>query len=144
MRSLHLITAGFLFALAALFTGQAAAVDSSRSVYRAGHISQVRLVHLDSNLCTVGIKEELKGEGMLVTDKAAVADAILEVKIETDDSLQDQSKVEKAHYSATLLGANNSVLFASGGNERGRNLEELCEDIGDHIADDIKDKKDDS
>lgn len=146
MKTFHLMTAGLALALAALFAGQAAAADpkGSDSIYRATHISQVRLIHLDSNLCTIGIKEELKGEGMLVTDKAKVADAVLEVKVETDDSLQDQSKVEKAHYSATLLGVGNGVLFAAGGNERGRNLEELCEDIGDHLADDIKDRKDDA
>jgi len=146
MKTFHVMTASFALALAALFAGQAAAADraGSTSVYRAGHLKQVRLIHLDSNLCTLGIKDELKGEGFLVTDKTAVADAVLEVKIETNDSLQDHGKVEKARYSATLLGANNSVLFASGGNERGRNLEELCEDIGDHLADDIENRKDDT
>lgn len=136
MKMMQVITYALMLALASVFAGQAAALQS-RDAFRVGNIHNVQLVGLDTNLCTVSIKDQLFQKGLLVTDQNKVADAVLEVKIDTDDSLQDHDEVEKAKYSAALVGMNDRVLFATGGNERGRNLEDLCEDIGDQITDDL-------
>jgi hypothetical protein len=138
---MQVITYALMLALASVFAGQAAALQT-RDAFRVSNIHNVRLVGLDTNLCTVSLKEQLFQNGLLVTEQDKVADAVLEVEIDTDDSLQDHDEVEKAKYSAALVGMNDRVLFASGGNERGKSLEDLCEDIGDQIADDLTEQMD--
>ena len=136
MKMMQVVTYALMLALASVFAGQATALQS-RDAFRVSNIHNVRLVGLDTNLCTASLKDQLFSEGFLVTEQPKVADAVLEVKVETDDSLQDHGKVEHARYSAALVGRNDRVLFATGGNERGQNLEDLCEDIGDQITDDM-------
>ena len=135
MKAMQVITYALMLALASVFAGQAAAL--SRDAFRVGNIHNVRLVGLDTNLCTVSLKDQLFQKGLLVTDQNRVADAVLEVDIDTNDSLHDHDEVEYAKYSAALVGTNDRVLFATGGNEHGKSLEDLCEDIGDQIADDL-------
>lgn len=106
--------------------------------YNARSLRQVELIGLDSNICALGISEQMRKQGFLVTDRARASDAVLEVEILTDDNgLSDHSKIERAHYSAMLVGGADRVLFATGGHEEATDLEELCEDIGDDIADDL-------
>jgi hypothetical protein len=137
MKAVHAIYALALsLGAAGLFVTQTA---SARTLgYGAYSLGQVELIGLDSNMCSFGITEEMSSQGFLVTDRTNVSDAVLEVKVRTDASpLADHSQVEKAHYSAVLVGANNQVLFATGGNEEAPNLQALCEDIGDDIADQL-------
>src|SRR5687767_13709700 len=103
MKMMQVITYALMLALASVFAGQAAALQS-RDAFRVGNIHNVQLVGLDTNLCTVSIKDQLFQKGLLVTDQNKVADAVLEVEIDTDDSLQDHDEVEKAKYSAALVG----------------------------------------
>jgi hypothetical protein len=107
---------------------------------RSLSLYSVELIGLDSNMCEFGISQEMYKAGYLVTDKVGVSDAILEIEVLTNGSALTPKQVEKAHYSAVLVTADDRVLFATGGNERARNLQALCEDIGDEIADQLKDK----
>jgi hypothetical protein len=110
--------------------------------YGVRNLRQVELIGLDTNICTLGIADQMKKEGFLVTDRNEVSDAVLEVKVQTDGSLSDHSKVETARYSAVLVGAADRVLFAAGGKQHAHDLEELCEDIGDDIAHQLGDRID--
>lgn len=108
--------------------------------YGVMSLGQVELIGLDTNMCEIGISKEMSNEGFLVTNKTRVSDAVLEVSINTNGSLADHSEIEKAQYSAVLVGAADRVLFATGGNEEAPNLQELCEDIGDEIASRLEDR----
>jgi hypothetical protein len=139
MKAVHTVSALITaLGIAGLFATQAAnGRVPDRGVRNLG---QVELIGLDTNMCELGITHEMSNEGFLVTDKTGVSDAVLEVSIRTNGSLADHSEVEKAHYSAVLVGAANRVLFATGGNEEAPNLQELCEDIGDEIASQLDDR----
>jgi hypothetical protein len=139
MKAVHAIYALALgLATAGLLVTQTAAGHTPG--YGVLSLGQVELIGLDTNICALGITQEMSKEGFLVTDRPRVSDAVLEVRVQTNGSLADHSQVEKAHFSAVLVGADDRVLFATGGNERSRNLQELCEDIGDRIAHQLKEK----
>jgi hypothetical protein len=140
MKAVHAIGALVLgLGVAGLCVTQAAVGRTAG--YGAYSLGQVELIGLDSNMCALGITEEMSSEGFLVTDRTGVSDAVLEVTVQTNASpLADQSQIERAHYSAVLVGADDRVLFAMGGNEEAPNLQALCEDIGDDIADQLENK----
>jgi hypothetical protein len=121
--------AGLLVAQSALGRSPAQGVHS---------LGLVHLIGIDSNMCELGITQEMSKEGFLVTDRTRSSDAVLEVTIQTNGSISDQSSVERARYSAVLVGMSDRVLFATGGTEDAPNLEELCEDIGDEIANQLE------
>lgn len=123
-----------------LLAAQASFARDARTYPRAVSMDQVELIGLDANMCMLGIREEMSEAGFLVTDNLQVPDAILEVKVRTNGSLHDHAKLENVHYSAVLVGASDRVLVANGGFEGASNLEEVCEDIGDDIADAIEDR----
>lgn len=139
MKAAHAVYAlvATLGAAGLLMTQAASGRTAGQGVLSLG---QVELIGLDTNMCELGISKEMSNEGFLVTDKTRVSDAVLEVNIRTNGSLADHSAIEKAHYSAVLVGAADRVLFATGGEENARNLQELCEDIGDEIASQLEDK----
>jgi hypothetical protein len=100
---------------------------------RSLSLYSVELIGLDSNMCEFGISQEMYKAGYLVTDKVGVSDAILEIEVLTNGSALTPKQMEKAHYSAVLLGADDRVLLAMGGVQNSHDLDELCEDIGDEI-----------
>jgi hypothetical protein len=129
-------------AIAASFLIMLLAWTASASVYEQGarSLRGVELIGLDTNICAMGITDHMVKEGFLVTDRAASSDAVLEVNVLTDGSLADHGKIEKARYSAVLVGEADRVLFATGGDEEAPDLENLCEDIGDDIADQLNNR----
>ncbi len=138
MKAVHTVYALIAtLGITGLFATQAVGRSPAQGVRNLG---QVELIGLDTNMCELGITQEMSNEGFLVTDKTRVSDAVLEVSIRTNGSVADHSEVEQAHYSAVLVGAADRVLFATGGTENGPNLKELCEDIGDEIASQLGDR----
>jgi hypothetical protein len=126
--------------LVLLLAAQATFARNTQTYPRALSMDQVELIGLDANMCMLGIREEMSEAGFLVTDNLQVPDAILEVRVRTNGSLHDHAKIENVHYSAVLVGAGDHVFVADGGYEGASNLEEVCEDIGDDIADAIEDR----
>lgn len=130
-----------MMTLALLFMAEATLARDANQYPRAKTMEGVKLIGIKSNLCQLGIREEVTEAGFMVTDNLQVPDAILEVKVTTNGSTRDHSMVEDVHYRAVLVGAGDRVLVADGGYEGARNLEEVCEDIGDEIADAMEDRK---
>lgn len=126
--------------LVLLLAAQASFARDTHTYPRAVSPGQVELIGLDANMCMLGIREEMSEAGFLVTDNLQVPDAILEVKVVTNGGRYDRSEIENVHYSAVLVGASDRVFVADGGYEGASNLEEVCEDIGDEIADAIEDR----
>lgn len=104
----------------------------------ARSLQQVRTIWVNADVCPLGISEELEQHGFQVVSNRRHADAILEVDVNTNGRYADHNSVEKARYSASLIGNNNRVLFRTAGKERAHDLDNLCEDVGNEIADSLE------
>jgi hypothetical protein len=100
----------------------------------ARSLREVDSIWVDANVCTNGIEDQLRDRGFFVTNSSRSADAHLVVDIyDRGSSRFDDS----ARYSARMRGDDNHVIFTASGTEYSRTQRELCEDIGDSIAESI-------
>lgn len=110
---------------------------------RATHIGNVRTMHLATNDCPAGIKKALVQHGFAVLADDRPADARLQVTVtRTGRNLQNIPEFggfgAKASFTAEVIGAQDKVLFATGGQEGSLTSKELCEDIGDELAEKLQ------
>lgn len=110
-----------------------------RQPTRAESLRQVRSISVQSGICTAYIGSELRDNGFHVTD-AHTSDAKLRVSVSHNGNLRDPDSVEDGTYTATLNGDRGKTLFSARGSEGARNLASLCGDIGEDIADRLKDR----
>lgn len=109
----------------------------------ATHINQVRTMHLSTNDCPHGVNKALREHGFAILENTQEADARLEVNITRTGRNLDQVPEfggfgAKASFSASVIGAEDKVLFTTSGKEGSLSSEELCEDIGDELAEKLK------
>ncbi len=117
--------------------------ESKNADTRATHISKVRTLHLTSNDCPAGIRKALQEHGYALLAEDQPADAALKVTVtRTGRNLQSVPEFggfgSKANYTAEVVGAENKILFSTAGKEGSITSKEMCEDIGDEIAEKLK------
>lgn len=122
------------------------ACDPKGAEARASNVSQVSSLELKANNCEQGIQQALTERNMGVVTEPGDADAVLEINVKTTGrNLQEVPEFggfgSKASYSATLYGADDEVIFSTAGEEGSTSFDEMCEDIGDEIAERIQDRK---
>lgn len=110
---------------------------------RATHINKVRTMHLSTNDCPAGVRKSLQEHGFSIQADDQPADAKLVVNItRTGRNLQNVPEFggfgAKASFTAEVIGAEDKVLFATGGEEGSITSKEMCEDIGDEIAEKLR------
>ena len=91
------------------------------------------------NDCASGLMSALGERGFSHASAAADADAVLQVSItDRGRNLEDIADFvgfgARADYTARLTGLNGKTLFATSGTEGSITQREMCEDIGDEIA----------
>jgi hypothetical protein len=129
MRNMKWIMAGLVLALA----------TPAAHALRAGSLQAVRAIWVDADVCPMGISQELADRGFMVTPSRRHADAILEVDMTTNGRYLDPDSVEKGRYTARLVGDDGEVLFHTAGYETDHDLDDLCEEVGNEIADSLED-----
>lgn len=135
--------------LTALFAAPVLAMsacEGSKAEAGAKTVAGVTSIFVESESCRAGIQSALAERGLGVTQAAEKADSRLEVNIVSegrnlDDIPEFGGFGSKASYNATLYGDGDSVLFSTAGEEGSTTYEELCEDIGDEVAERIQNKK---
>ena len=132
MKLLQSMSILLVAAVAALSAAQSA---HARSYYFDGpdarSLRDVRTIWLDSNSCSAAISDELERHGFVQASSPSRADAVLVVDVfDRYSSRRDNS----AQYRAKLHGEDDSVLFTASGTEVAHNQPQLCEDIGNTIA----------
>lgn len=134
-----------LWTLAGLLaTASLVACDSLMSEdSRVTQLGKVRSVHLQTNDCPVGIGKGLREHGFALLERDQEADATLVVNvIRTGRNLDSVPEFggfgAKAQFQVELLGQDDAVLFTTAGEEGSITRKELCEDIGDEIAEKMK------
>ena len=110
---------------------------------RVSHLSKVRSVHLQTNDCPAGISKGLREHGFAVVEQDQKADAELVVNvIRTGRNLDDVPQFggfgAKAQFQVEVIGKDDKALFTTAGDEGSLTSKELCEDIGDEIAEKMK------
>lgn len=123
-----------------------AATGLGESGITATSMSQVRVVRLNANSCSDGIRAGLGERGFSVTGGEGKVDAVLDVTVNHGgrnlDNIPSFGGIgNKASYSATLKGADDKVLFSTSGSEGSINKDELCGDIGDEIGERMQDRR---
>ncbi|MDX1495935.1 MAG: hypothetical protein R3352_00115 [Salinisphaeraceae bacterium] len=122
------------------------ACDPKGAEARANTVAEVSTVQLKANNCEHGVQEALAERNMGVVSEADKADAVLEINVKTNGRNLDEVPEfggfgNKASYSATLYGVDDEVIFSTAGEEGSITFDEMCEDIGDEIAERIQDRK---
>ena len=116
--------------------------DSKAAGGTAKSVEKVSTIRVEAGSCGGGISAALAERGFSPTDKSKV-DAVMKIDVNHTgrnlDSIPSFGGVgSKATYSATLIGARGKELFSTSGSEGSLNMDELCQDIGDDIADRLK------
>jgi hypothetical protein len=132
MKFTHASMTAALTCAATLLTAQTVAALERGPHARS--LQEVESIWLDSSSCSSGISHQLDRGGFLLTGSPRMADAVLEVNVNHLDTDMGAA----ARYSATLHGRNGRVLFSTSGRENSVSERELCQDIGDDIADRIE------
>lgn len=102
----------------------------------ARSVREVDSIWLESNSCSSDIADELRQAGFHVTHNARNADAMLQVDVfDREYSRYDSS----AQYEAKLRGDEGRAIFTASGTEVAGDSRDVCEDIGDTIADGLRD-----
>ena len=109
----------------------------------ATNLGQVRTMHLNTNDCPHGVKKALREHGFSILENTQDADARLDVNITRTGRNLDQIPEfggfgAKATFTANVIGAEDKILYSTSGNEGSLSSEELCEDIGDEIAEKLR------
>ncbi|GEM_PF-1884976 len=109
----------------------------------ATHINQVRTMQLQTNDCPAGIAKALREHGFAVLEENQQADARLDVTVTRTGRNLDQVPEfggfgAKATFSAKVIGADDAVLFTTSGKEGSLTSEEMCEDLGDELAEKLR------
>lgn len=99
----------------------------------------VHSVFVSANECDAGIRSGMSEFGYHSVSRPDEVDAVLVVNVETKGRNLDQIPEfggfgSKAVYSAKLYGAGGKTLFTTSGKEGSITRNEMCEDIGDEIA----------
>lgn len=99
----------------------------------------VHSVFVSANECDAGIRSGLSEFGYHSVSQPDEVDAVLVVNVETTGRNLDQIPEfggfgSKAVYAAKLHGAGGKTLFSTNGKEGSITRNEMCEDIGDEIA----------
>jgi hypothetical protein len=119
--------------MSVVFAAGAVAVVSQAAFARpdARSLREVDRVWVDSNSCSADISDQLERRGFFVTSNPRAADAILVVDVDSRSSRRLDST---ADYSARLRGEDDYVIFTASGTRNAYSHSELCEEIGDSIA----------
>jgi len=96
----------------------------------ARRLGDVGAIWVDSNSCTSKLENQLSSNGFAVADSPRWSDTTLEVDVHELNARFGTS----ARYTATLRDEDGRLLFSTMGREDSLNYSELCEDIGDDIA----------
>lgn len=104
----------------------------------ATEIGQVRSLHIAAGVCSPVLRHNLAAHGLQLAGGVEV-DAVLRLELRHRRPLREslpliQSLGERAKYTATLTGAGDKALLSLYGEEGSLSLRELCDDIGDEIA----------
>ena len=121
------------------FLGLVAACGFSVFAASASQVATVNSIYVESNQCLEGLRGALIERNIGVTDKVEASDAIMKVEITPQgrnlDEIPEFGGIgSKASYSASLYGSLGKVLFSTVGEEGSTTEMEMCEDIGDEIA----------
>lgn len=103
----------------------------ARDRFDIRNLRQVDSVWVDANVCTSGIRDQLRDRGFFLSGSPRTADAVLMVDVYDHESYVRDS----ARYRAVLENGDNDVLFTASGTESARSMGGLCDNIGDSIAD---------
>jgi hypothetical protein len=106
---------------------------------KARSLSEVGAIRIRGGVCEADIAQHLTDHGFVVANSGS-ANAVLDVDMNTNGSLSRPHSVEEGTYQATLLGANDRILFSTAGHEGAHNLASLCDDVGEDIADRLEDR----
>lgn len=121
-----------------LAAGVSGALLASQAMARgldARSVSDVDTIWFESNSCSADIGDQLRRAGYRVTQNVRSADAILEVDVfDREFSRWDSS----AQYEAKLRGDDGRVIFTASGTEVAGDYGNVCEDIGDTIAEGLR------
>ena len=102
----------------------------------ARSVGEVDSIWVESNSCLGDIGDELRRAGFHVTHNPRNADAALEVDVfDREYGRYDSS----AQYEAKLRGDDGRVIFTASGTEVAGDYRDVCEDIGDTIAEGLRD-----
>ena len=113
---------------------------------RASNTTSIASLHIRAEDCATELREALDRKGLRVADNGPV-DVILQFQLKpqrgwfTGFDLIDnfvRGFATKASYQAQLLGVNEQTLLTLHGEERALTGRELCQDIGDNLADRLK------
>lgn len=142
MKHYRKIAVGSL-ASAALILG--ACGNSSADKQVPENLQQVNSILVKANSCQAGIQQALAQRSIGVTDNAESADATLQVSVTSEgrnlDDIPEFGGIgSKASYTASLSNADGKVLFSTAGDEGSVTYNEVCEDIGDEIAERMQDQ----
>jgi hypothetical protein len=108
----------------------------------AKSLDKVRTIRVEANSCAGGIGAALADRGFSPKESGKV-DAVMQVNVSHTgrnlDNIPSFGGIgNKATYAASLRGARDKELFSTSGSEGSINQDELCQDIGDDIADRLK------
>jgi hypothetical protein len=130
-------------ALAGITTGGAALAATGITTARS--LGEVNVVRLQAEDCASGISRALDSHGFTVApvNEKSEVDAVLQVSVNRLPRPQKTlfGKGEEVSYAATLRGARNKLLFSTSGSEESFNMKELCEDVGENIADRLAERQ---
>lgn len=104
----------------------------------ASEIEQVQRIHILAGDCAEILRANLSGHGFDIVGNQPVG-AVIELKLRQLRPLRESLPVveslgAQAKYEARLIGANAQILLSLYGQEGSLSLAELCDDIGDEIA----------
>lgn len=122
------------------------ACGTSNASPQAETLRDANAIFVEGNQCAANITEALAESDLGVTTRAEDADSTLKVSVNNDgrnlDELPEFGGIgHKAAYSASLIGAEGIVLFSTTGDEGSISYDEMCEDIGDEIAERMKERR---
>lgn len=100
-------------------------------------LPDVRAVWLQTNGCSSELAAELQGAGYTLSDTRAGADAIMTTELKP----RDVEIGAAAQYTAVLRDKSGRDIFSATGSEDALNEQELCSDIGESIAERIKERR---
>ena len=143
------VKAQFNLAKLAILAAPAAllvACGTSDASDQAATLHQANAVYVSSNQCQSSITNAMADHDLGVTSDSSVADSTLQVSIESQGRNLDEIPEfggfgHKATYTATLIGAEGAALFSTTGEEGSTTFDELCEDIGDEIAERMQERR---
>ena len=110
---------------------------------KAKNLQQMQVLHIKPGECAAVLRDNLAGHGLTI-HQSGPADASLRLQLSNKRPLRQHLPIIEtlgwqAHYRADVLGADNRILLSMLGQEGSLSMNELCDDIGDEIANKLQD-----